>query len=145
MRLRKAIDADIPYFVEFRKILLDKEYDNSIDITLTDYFRNSLNDRSLIAWVAEDNNQVISTVCLSICNLVPRFDNPSGKIAYLTNVYTIPGYRKQGVATNLTQEAINEAKSLGIKKILLNSSHMAKSIYEKLGFSNGKNYFELIM
>ena len=41
------------------------------------------------------------------------------------------------------REAIKDVKLQGIKKILLHSSDMAKSIYENLGFAEGKNYFEL--
>ena len=145
MLFRKAIDADISRFIEFRKILLEYENDNSMDNVFADYFINSLENKSLVAWVAEDGNLIVSTVCLSICQLVPRFDNPSGKIAYLTNVYTIPNYRRQGIASRLTREAIEDVKNQGIKKILLHSSDMAKSIYYELGFSEGKNYFELKM
>ena len=143
MLYRKAIDADISCFVRFRKILLEREDDNSLDDILTNYFIDSLHDKSLVAWVAEDDNKIITTVCLSICQLVPRFDNPSGKIAYLTNVYTIPNYRRQWIASNLMKEAINDIKKQGIKKILLHSSEEAKSIYGNIGFSEGKNYFEL--
>jgi len=143
MFFRKAVDADIYRFVEFRKILLKHEDDNSLDNVFTDHFTNALHNNSLIAWVAEDDKQIISTVCFSICQLVPRFDNPSGEIAYLSNVYTLPSYRRQGIATNLMREAINNVKSHGISKILLHSSDMAKSFYEKLGFVEGKDYFEL--
>ena len=145
MLLRKAIDQDISRFIEFRKILLKHEDDSSMDNIFLDYFLNSLQNNFLIAWVAEDDNEIISTVCLSICQLVPRFDNHSGKIAYLSNVYTVPSRRHQGVASSLMREAINDVKSQGIKKILLHSSDMAKSVYEKLGFVKGENYFELKM
>jgi ribosomal protein S18 acetylase RimI-like enzyme len=42
-------------------------------------------------------------------------------------------------------EAIKDAQSQGIKKILLNSTDMAKAIYEKLGFAKGESYYELLM
>jgi len=136
---------DMSCFVQFRKILLEREDDNSMDNMFADYFMNSLHDKSLVAWVAEEDKRIIAIVCLSICQLGPGFNNPSGKIAYVTNVYTIPSYRRQGAATNLMREAINNVKSLGIKRILLNSSDMAKSLYENLGFMESKNYFELKM
>jgi len=130
MLYRKVTVADAPCFVESRKILLMREDDRSIDDTLAEYFAKGLSDNALIAWVAEDNSQIVSTVCLCICPLVPRFDNPAGKIAYLINMYTTPNYRGQGVASNLMREAINDVKA--------HSTDMAKSIYAKLGFTKGR-------
>jgi len=143
MLYKKAVDKDIYYFIKFRKILLGHEDDNSLDDTFFNYFLHALNDKSLVAWIAEDDNAIISTVCLSICQLVPRFDNPSGKIAYLSNVFTTPDYRRQGIASNLIREAVNDVLSQGIKKVLLHSTDMVKSIYENIGFVEGKNYFVL--
>lgn len=145
MIFRKAIDEDIPCFIEFRKILLRHEDDNSMDNILTNFFNCSLTDKSLVAWVAEDYDKIVSTVCLSICQLVPRFDNPSGKIAYISNVYTIPNYRCQGIASKLIMAGIHDVETQGVRKILLHSSDMAKSIYLKLGFTEGKNYLEFKM
>jgi len=143
MLYRRAIDTDIPRLVEFRKTLLDHEDDKSLDDVFFGYFQSSLHDKSLVAWVAEDDGIVISVVCLSICQLVPGFNNPSGKIAYMTTVYTISEYRRRGIASNLIREAIDDVKTKGIKRILLHSSDMARSIYENLGFAEGKNYFGL--
>jgi len=145
MLFRKARVDDIPYFVESRKATLEREDDNSIDDILTEYFANALRNNSMIAWVAEDNGNVISTACFIICPLVPNFVNLSGKVAYLTNVQTTPDYRGQGVATKLMSEIINDAKELGIKKILLNSTDMGKSIYEKLGFIKNDRYYEMLL
>ena len=145
MLFRKAIDTDMSCFVQFRKILLEREDDNRMDHIFADYFINSLHDQSLVAWVAEEDKRIISMVCLCICQLGPGFHNPSGKIAYLTNVYTIPSCRRQGAATKLMREAINDVKQLGIKRILLHSTDMAKSLYENLGFKESRNNFELKM
>jgi ribosomal protein S18 acetylase RimI-like enzyme len=144
MIYRKATVADIPHFVESRRILLKREDDRSIDGILEEYFTDAING-AMIAWVAEEKNQVVSTVYLCICPLVPRFDNLSGKVAYLTNMYTVPGYRRQGVASCLLHEAIKDAQAQGIKKVLLNSTDMAISIYEKLGFTKCESYYEFIV
>ena len=143
MLYKKAIDGDIPRLVEFRKILLEHEDDKSLDDVLSDYFHTSLRDKSLVAWVAEDDELIVSTVCLSVCQLVPGFNNPTGKIAYMTTVYTVPEYRRRGIATNLIRQAVADVKAQGIKKILLHSSDMARSVYEGLGFAEGENFFVL--
>jgi len=61
----------------------------------------------------------------------------------MTNVYTLPEYRRRGIVSRLVREAIDDLKSQGIGKILLHSSDMAKPLYEGLGFAEGKNYMSL--
>lgn len=142
MLFRKANTTDIPQLINFRKILLCHE-DNSMDETFRDYFDSSLADKSLVVWVAEDAGVVVSTVCFCLCRFAPRFENPSGWVAYMTNVFTIPDYRRQGIVSKLVSEAIDDLKTQGIRKILLHSSDMAKPMYESLGFVEGKNYMSI--
>ncbi|WP_052414718.1 MULTISPECIES: GNAT family N-acetyltransferase [unclassified Paenibacillus] len=114
MLFRKAIATDIPQLIEFRKILLSHEDNSSMDETFRNYFDSSLSDKSLVVWVA-----------------------------YMTNVFTIPNYRRQGIVSKLVSEAIDDLKAQGIRKILLHSSDMAKPMYESLGFVEGKNYMSI--
>jgi GNAT superfamily N-acetyltransferase len=141
MNYRKAEIADIPTLIHFRKALLKREDDNSIDAELANYFETAMQDGMTILWVAEDGGKVVSSVLLGVMQMVPRFDNSSGKVAYLTNMYTLLEYRRRGIATNLMKNVIEVAKSQGIKKILLHSSEMAKPVYENLGFEEGTNYY----
>ncbi|UJF34190.1 GNAT family N-acetyltransferase [Paenibacillus hexagrammi] len=143
MLFRKAIVTDIPQLITFRKILLSSEDNSSMDETFSNYFETSLSDKSLVVWVADDDGVVVSTVCFCICRFAPRFDNPTGLVAYMTNVYTIPNYRRQGIVSKLVSEAKEELATLGVRKILLHSSDMAKPMYEKFGFVEGKNYMSI--
>lgn len=143
MLFRKAISNDIPQLIKFRKILLDHEDDSSMDEAFRNYFNSALSDKSFVAWVAEDDGVVVSTVFFCLCRFAPRFENPSGLVAYMTNVFTIPGYRRQGIVSKLITEAIDNLKAQGIGKILLHSSDMAKPMYESLGFVEGKNYMSI--
>lgn len=114
-----------------------------MDDTFRNYFDSALSDKSLVVWVADDDGVVVSTVCFCLCRFAPRFENPSGLVAYMTNVFTIPNYRRQGIVSKLVHEAIDDLKTQGIRKILLHSSDMAKSMYESLGFVEGKNYMSI--
>jgi ribosomal protein S18 acetylase RimI-like enzyme len=140
---RKAITTDIPQLIKFRKILLCHEDNSSMDETFRIYFESSLSDKSLVVWVADDDGVVVSTVCFCLCRLAPRFENPSGLVAYMTNVFTIPNYRRRGIVSKLVSQAQDDLKAQGIRKILLHSSDMAKPMYEGLGFVEGKNYMSI--
>ncbi|MFC3745379.1 GNAT family N-acetyltransferase [Paenibacillus sp. GCM10012306] len=143
MLFRKATTTDIPQLIKFRKILLCNEDNSSMDETFRNYFDSSLSDKSLVVWVADDGGVVVSAVCFCLCQFAPRFENPSGLVAYMTNVFTIPNYRRQGIVSKLVSEAIDYLKAQGIRKILLHSSDMAKSMYESLGFVEGKNFMSI--
>ncbi|MBD3918383.1 GNAT family N-acetyltransferase [Paenibacillus sp. PR3] len=143
MLIRQAVTNDITQFIYFRKLLLGGEDNNGMDEAFRSHFQSGLSDGSLVAWVADDKGVVISTVCFSLCRLMPRFDNPSGIVAYMSNVYTLPDFRRQGIASKLISEAIGDLKMQGIRKILLHSSDMAKPVYEGLGFIEGKNYMSI--
>ncbi|WP_426448346.1 GNAT family N-acetyltransferase [Paenibacillus sp. S-38] len=82
-----------------------------MDETYRNYFDSSLSDKSLVVWVADDNGVVVSTVCFCICRLAPRFEKPSGMVAYMTNVFTIPAYRRQGIVSKLVTAAIDDLKT----------------------------------
>jgi GNAT superfamily N-acetyltransferase len=111
-----------------------------MDETFRNYFESSFSDKSLVIWVADDAGVVVSTVSFCLCRFAPRFENPSGVVAYMANVFTIQNYRRQGIGSKLVSEAIDDLKIQGIRKILLHSSDMAKPMYESLGFVEGKNY-----
>ncbi|WP_084781605.1 GNAT family N-acetyltransferase [Paenibacillus sp. D9] len=70
---------------------------------------------------------------------IRRFQNPSGLVAYMTNVFTVPVYRRQGIGSKLVHEAAEDLKIQGIRKILLHSSDMANPMDESLGIAEGKN------
>ena len=143
MLFRKAMTTDIPQLIKFRKILLGHEDNSSMDEAFRSYFESSLSDKSLVAWVADDDGEVVSAVCFCKCRFAPRYDNPSGWVAYMTNVFTIPNYRRKGLVSKLVSEAVEDLKTQGISRILLHSSDMAKPMYESLGFIEGKNYMSI--
>ncbi|WP_164716480.1 GNAT family N-acetyltransferase [Paenibacillus whitsoniae] len=143
MLFRKALTTDIPQIIKFRKILLGQEDNNTMDETFSDYFSSSLADSSLVVWVADDDGIIVASVCFCLCRLAPRFENPSGMVAYMANVFTIPSYRRQGIGSKLIGKAIDDLKEQGIRKILLHSSDIAKPMYVNLGFIEGKNYMTL--
>jgi ribosomal protein S18 acetylase RimI-like enzyme len=51
------------------------------------------------------------------------------------NFYVQPDYRRQGIATKLTEMAIAHLKSLNCTKAVLHASPSGKPVYENLGFA----------
>jgi ribosomal protein S18 acetylase RimI-like enzyme len=61
---------------------------------------------------------------------------------YIWGVYVEPAYRKQGIATQLTQLMVDHLKALGCTRAILNAAPNARSMYQKIGFCES-NLMEL--
>ncbi|MCL2078969.1 MAG: GNAT family N-acetyltransferase [Oscillospiraceae bacterium] len=150
MEKRLAVIDDVPVMVKLRKQqLIDEELpsnpniDTNIEKQLADYFNFALADGSFISWVVENDGEIIATSGVCFYVLPPYFSNPTGQTAYVTNMYTKPEYRKKGIATELLNLVIEEAKSRGYKVIRLHTSDDGKSIYQKAGFTDSDGYMVL--
>lgn len=118
---------------------IDKEMntlDSSFDSELRSFFSTGLTNKTIMMWVATEHNTIISTCGVCFFNYPPTFTNITGKIAYLTNIYTRNEYRNQGIASKLIEDAIKEIKLLGYKVIRLHASAQGKPLYKKFGFQD---------
>jgi len=55
--------------------------------------------------------------------------------AYITSVYVTPEYRRQGVATRVTQAAVEWARDHGCGVVRLRASDSGRRVYEAIGFT----------
>ena len=72
----------------------------------------------------------------SFFTLPPNDWCPSGKTAYISSMYTLPDYRRQGIASRLLTLIIGEAKERLCQRIWLNASDMGRPLYRKFGFAD---------
>lgn len=59
---------------------------------------------------------------LNLFSRIPYLGNISGREGYILNIYTLPNYRKKGMAGKLVNTIIDYAKENEIKRLWLNSS-----------------------
>lgn len=153
MYFRKAGLEDIAELVRLR-IEFMREVNGSVNDTdeskyealvkaNLDYFRENIKSNCFIAWLAIDKERIIGTSGLVFYHRPPSFKNPSGKIAYIMNIYTLTEYRKQGIASLLLEKAIGEAESMGYKTISLNATEMGKTLYLSRGFQDAQGEMTL--
>lgn len=143
MTYRKANIKDIDQLAELRKKQLIDEgcySDNNIDNELGKYFSTSISNENLIVWLATEDEYIIGTAGVCFFQYPPSFTNTTGRIAYITNVYTRNEYRKQGIATKLLELIVEEIKNEGCKFIRLHASSQGKKLYEKMGFTDVEGF-----
>jgi GNAT superfamily N-acetyltransferase len=64
----------------------------------------------------------------------PYPGNATGLDGYVTNMYTLPAYRRRGLARQLLEVLIAHARQVGIKRLFLESSREGQQLYEGFGF-----------
>jgi len=146
MIYRIASTNDIETLVAIRKKqLIDEGIEPSIDIDkeLFDFFHTKINDGSLVEWVVEDSTEIIATAAIVFYQFPPTYTNKTGWKGYITNMYTSDNYRKRGIATNLLEKLVEEAKSRKVKKLWLGASSLGRPVYERFGFKATGEWLDL--
>jgi ribosomal protein S18 acetylase RimI-like enzyme len=146
MEFRRANIDDLKELINLRKQqLLDEgsKVEQDIDKKLEEYFSQNIANNTFISWVATENNEIIATSGVCFYQLPPNYSNPSGKVAYITNMYTKREFRRKGIASKLLEKIIDEIRSLNYKIIRLHASLDGKNLYYKYGFSDYEGYMSL--
>ncbi len=98
-----------------------------------DQLRQIINSGSTTIWVAIDDDRTI----LGMLNLA-IYRTTTGLHAWIEDVVVDQAARRNGIAAQLTQSAIDYAKHKGAKEVNLTSRparEAANFLYQKLGFS----------
>lgn len=140
MVIRKAGINDINELIKIRIAYLKEDYGNisleqieQLKKQLKEYYVNHI-DRDMIAYIAEENSEIISSVFLVV---IEKPANPtfiSGKIGNILNVYTKTEYRKKGIVGQLLKLAINDAREMKLSYLELKSTEAGYNLYKELGF-----------
>ena len=90
-----------------------------------------------------DEETFVGAGGISYFQVMPTYHNPTGKKAYIMNMYTNPDYRRQGIAFKTLELLVADAKERGITSISLEATDMGRPLYEKYGFVKMNDEMEL--
>lgn len=108
------------------------------------YYSESFQKDCNVTYLAYDGHRWIAAGSISFYQVMPTYHNPSGKKAYIMNMYTHPDYRRRGIAMEMLELLVAEAKKRGISRISLEATEAGKPLYEKYGFTRMKDEMELL-
>ena len=97
-----------------------------------------------LAILVVEKGRLIGAGGVSFYQVMPTYHNPSGKKAYIMNMYTDPDHRRQGIAYKTLDILVQASKERGIHQITLEATDMGKSLYEKYGFVQMGSEMELV-
>jgi len=144
---RKLNKNDRDLFVSLRIIFLTECFNNEIiesnkkqiENSLKIYFDEHIGKNNFIGMVGEYNGNIVSTAYLTVFNYPANPNILDGKIGILLNVYTFPEYRRKGIAKQLIENIIKEAKLIGVNRIDLKATEDGYNLYKQLGFIDDKD------
>lgn len=108
------------------------------------YYKKALCDGTHIAYLIFDGIQFVGAGGVSFFQVMPTYHNPSGKKAYIMNMYTRPEYRRKGIAYKTLDMLVKDIRSKGITAISLEATAIGRPLYEKYGFTKMNDEMELL-
>ncbi len=153
--LRRAELRDLDVLVEMRIALLREVGNLSGDSSQSElrslveahrnYFRSNLATGQYIGFAAEVKGRIVGTGGLVLLERPPYKGNLTGLEGYLMNVYTVPEWRRKGIARALVEQILAGAKRFGAKRVWLHAEPDAKRIYEAAGFVSKSSEMEMFL
>ena len=137
-KYKKAIIADIDELVKTRIIVLRaaNKLSNDVDMSLVEkesyeYYKSALETGEHVAYLVYDNETFIGAGGVSFYQVMPTYHNPTGKKAYIMNMYTASAYRRQGIAFHTLDLLVKDVRKQGVSQITLEATEMGRPLYEK--------------
>lgn len=148
---KKATIEDINELVRTRIIVLRAVNKLSDDVDMSvvekesyEYYKRALETGEHITYLVYDNGTFIGAGGVSFYQVMPTYHNPTGKKAYIMNMYTAPEYRRQGIAIHTLDLLVKDVKEQGVLQIALEATYMGRPLYERYGFAKMEDEMELV-
>lgn len=144
-KIRRATAKDIELLVEHRHSMFEemtrptaKELEVA-DISYREWAKAMMKRRLFHGYiVTTGKGKVAASGCVWLREVQPSPGRPAGMIPYVLSVYTLPEFRRNGLASMILKEATAWAKKEGYHKITLHASRVGRKVYARLGWKSGR-------
>lgn len=132
----KAVPALMHWRREVIETVFGVEPSKRLLVANRRYYREHIADGTHIAVVASADATDVGCGAICLSDELPSPDNPSGRCAYLMNIYVREPYRGHGVGHAIVRWLVEKARSLDCEKIYLETTDIARPLYKSIGFEN---------
>ena len=148
---KRLTEKELNKIIEMRIDQLTEEYtstgrdvpkDIELESALRDFYKRNMDAGTYVSWLAFDGDKIVGTSGMSFAEKPPYFTCPTGRLGILSSMYTDPNYRRLGIATQLLDRVVNEAKDYGCGTIYITASDMGVKLYEAYGFRHNGNFMQ---
>jgi ribosomal protein S18 acetylase RimI-like enzyme len=113
---------------------LDESLMTALERRSVSWTERMIREGKYYGWITTDGDRPVASAGLLILDWPPHPFDPEGELrGYLLNVYVEPEFRKRGLAHELVERCMAEARRRGIRVVTLHSSQAARPIYERFG------------
>ena len=147
---KKATINDLKILIETRIEVLRvaNKLDGNVDMSEVEresceYYKKALENGTHVAYLVFSGMEFVGCGGISFFQVMPTYHNPTGKKAYIMNMYIKADYRRRGVAFKTLDLLVEEAKNRGITAISLEATDKGRPLYEKYGFIRMNDEMEL--
>lgn len=148
INFRYATISDLDFLVELRirdlKMFSNQNINQDTINNIKKFYQNGIKRQTCFTLLGFDNDNFVASGTLYLYNIMPSNENLLGRVGQLTNIWVKEEYRHQGIATKVVKELIALKKD-ECGMVCLNSSHEAKSLYQKIGFKTKENYMVMML
>lgn len=134
---------DLEMLIAWRREVLQCVFGVPPDDTLMEanrrFFIHHIADGSHLAVTASLDGAEAGCGAVCYYDEMPSPDNPSGRCAYIMNIYVREAFRHEGIATAIIKYLIEAARNSRCGKIYLETTDMGRDVYAAIGFHDMKD------
>lgn len=151
IKYEKLTETELDTFINMRITQLTEEYTSEgknppegVDLkaALEDFYHRHMADGTFVSWLALDGDKIIGTSGMSFVEKPPYFSCPTGRLGLLSSMYTDPNYRRMGIAKELLDRVVREAREYGCGAVWITASNVGVKLYTAYGFVHNGNFMQ---
>jgi GNAT superfamily N-acetyltransferase len=138
-----ATEADIEELIRVRLEFLQDLHGpqpadevEKLSRAIREYLATEIPAGRFVAWLCRSEGATAGVAGIAFYRLPPSFRNPSGRVGYIMNIYTVPAHRRRGIARVLLEKVVEDARSRGVGRLVLHATAEGRPLYEAHGFAD---------
>ncbi|HSM81980.1 MAG TPA: GNAT family N-acetyltransferase [Nodosilinea sp.] len=152
MQYRVATEQDVETLAEMRWNFQMEDSDRPAVVGqaefiefCSDYLRGGLQQQTWVYWLAEQEGEIVAHIFVQRVRGVPRPSWLTNAYGYVSNVYTKPSHRGQGIGTELMRHTIAWARQQEIDVLIVSISEKSLNFYARAGFTAQNEWMECVL